>query len=360
MKKEYIAICDPDAGYAGNLAAFLNRRNTLPCEAAAFTETKSLVKMAGSGSIPVMLISPAMLTDEVKALKTTCRIILLGDDERREDAGGFDQIYRYQPGDSLASKLENFCGRKKSYAEDAGEKAAQIVDNIPAQRDNPQTAPMRMEVIGIYSPVGRCGKTCFGMTLAALLSERKKVCFLNLENYSGLEGIFRGYAEDRDKGDLADLIYLLRRDGEIRIEEYNRILCTWKKMDYIRPVFSPEDIRDIEAQEWRSLLEALDRIGSVDVVILDIGDQIKEVQELLSLCDEIYIPIREDRFSMAKFHQFEKTLSGLEHPQIAERMEALVLPEISDEELKGSFPEGIIHGKMGAYVRSLLRKRERV
>ena len=38
MKKNTIAVCDSEAGYAGTLAEYLNNRKKLPFRAEAFTD----------------------------------------------------------------------------------------------------------------------------------------------------------------------------------------------------------------------------------------------------------------------------------------------------------------------------------
>ena len=40
-------------------------------------------------------------------------------------------------------------------------------------------------VMGVYSPVGRCGKTSFALALAHMLGKSQAVLFISLEEYSG-------------------------------------------------------------------------------------------------------------------------------------------------------------------------------
>ena len=47
MKKDMIAVCDSEAGYAGNFAEYLNARKKLPFRAEAFTDSEKLCQYAG-------------------------------------------------------------------------------------------------------------------------------------------------------------------------------------------------------------------------------------------------------------------------------------------------------------------------
>ena len=47
MKKNTIAVCDSEAGYAGTLAEYLNNRKKLPFRAEAFTDPEKFCQYAG-------------------------------------------------------------------------------------------------------------------------------------------------------------------------------------------------------------------------------------------------------------------------------------------------------------------------
>lgn len=48
--------------------------------------------------------------------------------------------------------------------------------------------------------------------------------------------------------------------------------------------------------------------SSYEAVILDVGDGIEEVFQILDLCTRVYVPVRDDRISKCKMEQFEKLL----------------------------------------------------
>ena len=44
----------------------------------------------------------------------------------------------------------------------------------------------RSRMIGVYSPIGRCGKSSFAFTLGQVLAREEKVLYITLEEFSGL------------------------------------------------------------------------------------------------------------------------------------------------------------------------------
>lgn len=63
-------------------------------------------------------------------------------------------------------------------------------------------------------------------------------------------------------------------------------------MDFIPPVQSPEDIRGTSWQDWEHLLQEIVLHSSYEAVILDVGDGIEEVFQILDLCTRVYVPVQ--------------------------------------------------------------------
>lgn len=64
----------------------------------------------------------------------------------------------------------------------------------------------KVEIIGIYSPVGRSLKTSLALTYGQIRAREHKVLYLNLEEYAGFETLL----EEKYGADLADLLYFAR------------------------------------------------------------------------------------------------------------------------------------------------------
>ena len=338
MKKSILAICDLEEAYACNLTEYMNERKSTPFDVQAFTNLDSLSEFAAKHHIELLLISTQAMCDEVKKLDID-RIVILSEGELPEHALSEPQVYKYQSSDNLIAEVMNYY-------------AASVPCPQPAVFAG---TALKTELVAVYSPLGRLGKTTFALTLGEILAEKKKVLYVNLEDYHGFEGVFTSAC----RADLSDLIYFARqKEGNI-IYKLNGMIQTFHNLDYIPPAFSPCDLRDVGYEEWIWFLREVGLSGEYDILILDLGYQVDEVYQLLRQCSRIYMPVLEDTISKSKLLQFEKNLNALDCQEVLERLHRLHLPEVRAEPGGKDGIERLINGSMGAYVRKLLEKTDR-
>ena len=87
-------------------------------------------------------------------------------------------------------------------------------------------------------------------------------------------------------------------------------------LDYILPVPVSEDIKDIHVEEWERLLHQIINQSIYDTIIMDIDEGIRDVYDLLELCDEIHLMQDDTSYALAKMKQFERELTLLGHEDI--------------------------------------------
>lgn len=83
MKKDMIAVCDSEAGYAGNFAEYLNARKKLPFRAEAFTDSEKLCQYAGKNCPKFLLIAEEDLCSQIENLHIPNLIILSSDKDKK-------------------------------------------------------------------------------------------------------------------------------------------------------------------------------------------------------------------------------------------------------------------------------------
>ena len=184
MKKKVFAICDLEEAYVVRLADYLNRQAQMPMQVLAFTQLDRLKEYARDNPIEILLISSDAMSEEVKDLNVH-RVIILsdGEDPALEKRG--EVIRKYQDSDSIARQVLRYAGEEPDIS-----------------------MPKDCTVYGIYSPLGRCGKTMLSLTIAQICSETDRTLYLNLEYYSGFEALFR----TTYRSDMADLLARLRTE----------------------------------------------------------------------------------------------------------------------------------------------------
>lgn len=330
MSKSIFAVCDLEASYACNLTDYLNAKKTAPFEVQAFTNVESLQAFAQKHEIEILLISTRAMCNEIRDLCVN-RTIILSEGEMLQDLEEYPFVYKYQSSDQLLSE---------------------VMEYYAADHPQQQAAAMkahRTKFYGIYSPVARTRKTAFALALGEILSETKRVLYLNFEEFSGFEELFG----QRYRADLSDLIYFARQKEAGLIYKIHSVVQSFHELQYIPPVLSPSDIRDVSGAEWTAFLHELSAYGEYDIILLDLSEQVDEMFQVLSFCDKIYMPVQEDPIARAKLAQYDRLLPMLDLEALQDKT-LRIHPPAQALQSEGDVVQQLVWGEMGEYVRRLL------
>ncbi len=333
-----LAICDLEIAYASHFMEHMNNRKNLPFEVQAFTSLDNLKEFVKKTPVEILLISErALLGHDFEVSQWDVgQIVVLGEGIGVPQKIEYPTVSKYQSSDSVIREV------MAVYA--AESRLRQIVPLMKKEA----------KVIGVYSPVGRCLKTSFALTLGQILSRDRAVLYLNLESYAGFEELFQ-VTYDRT---LSDVMYYLRKENENMVHRINGIAQTIENLDYIPPVPFPQDITSVAINEWLKLIEILRYETSYEVIILDIGDGIENLYSILEMCDLIFMPTKNDIVSAAKISQFEKILEVWSGQKIQEKLKKVKLPYYSIPSGNGQFLKQLLWSEFGDFVRNLIRKEQ--
>jgi len=384
--KPVLVLLDSDEGYAAKLTEYMNdmgRKRSFPFEACAFTDMERFQIYAKDTGIAVLLVDEDMLhgADRAQLAGTANLCYLL---ESRSGSARHDEewltIARYQSADHLIEELLAACAQERQRVPGWGEaaseeRAAQPSGSGPAEAfgnskdagemretvsvyygERFRSLPSACELIGIYSPVGRCGKTGFALTLGEILAEKKRTIYLNLERYSGLKDMD---VIQEGGGDINDLIYFYRLDENSLVFRLSSLIRSFLNLDYIAPALAGEDVMSVNGSEWSCIISALAAAGEYEAVVLDLGVSLEDAVYLMSICDRVYMPVLDDRVSAAKTAQFFEAAGRCGAGDLRNTVTMLRLPVIREEIWGRDVSTRLVRGKMGAYVRRLLEKDER-
>ena len=336
MSKSIFAVCDLEASYARSLMEYLNEKKSTPFEVQAFTCLESLSQFASEREIEILLISSRLMCDEIRELKVNRIIILSEGDRISEEQEEFPSIYKYQSCDDILAEVMEY-----------------YVTDHPAS-PYVHTGKVKTRIYGVYSPVGRCRKTSFALTLGEVLAEKKEVLYINLEEYSGFEELFN----TKYKLDISDLIYFSRQNDGGLIYKLNSVIQNLREMQYIPPALSPVDLRDVSGREWTDLLQEITACCEYEVIILELSSQVEDMFSLLQMCDRIYLPTLDDPFSQAKLNQYERLVNMLGLGDILEKTQKVKPPRQVLQTGQSQMIQQLLWGEMGNYVRQLLWEEE--
>lgn len=335
MQKEVIIIGHPEKEYVQRLSDYINEHELLPVEAVAFSEKSKLFRYKNNNPVSAIVI-PLEWKETAEKKELTSNVIFFTEDEPleesvcdpKEETGEKKKecrICRYLPADVIAGKI------------------CEVAGILPGKR---RIACEKTKLIGVYSPIGRCLKTSFSLTLGQMLGTKYRVLYLNFENYSGF-GKILGYSKPVDMADL--LYYFLNLSDEFsgKMEE---VMMHIGGMDIIPPALSFMDLESILEQEWEIFLNTLIEKGNYDYIILDLSDYVKGLYNILSRCSYIYTMIPNDGVAMAKIEQYELLLSSLHYSEILDKTRKVSPPVFRKLPIH---PEELIHSELAEYTRKV-------
>ena len=91
-------------------------------------------------------------------------------------------------------------------------------------------------------------------------------------------------------------------------------------VDYIPPVNCSDDLRTVTKEEWLWLFQKILCDSIYDVLVLDLGEGILGLYDILQFCDQVYMPVADDEIAASKIVQYENTLREMGYAQLVERM----------------------------------------
>lgn len=238
--KRVIAVYDIDPFYADRFAKVANQREAVPFTIIAFTTIEKLKAYMEGNAVEILLVDRTAV-DLVQDLPAK-QILTLSDGEVVPVDDELSSIYKYQSADGILREV------------------MACYQVTPGSDMVPVGTPSRL--IGVYSPVNRCFKTTFCLTMGQLLSKEQKVLYLNLEDCSVLGKLM----PDSFKGDLSDAFYYFQQDlyNWVKIAT---MVYTWGTLDYIAPARYPEDLARMSSGQVAEFLECVagEEIGRAHV-----------------------------------------------------------------------------------------------
>lgn len=284
MHPKNFVICDAEQEYADSLMQAIGLRKELGFQMHSFQNPKQLEEFSEQKTIHILLIGEEYPASQRKKIKAEERYVLVKGEETnllpKEKA-----ILKYQSSDRILNDIL----REEGYGE-------------PVVKRERWQGPGKL--IGIYSPVHRIGKTKFALELGKDLAKTGPVLYLNLEEYSG--GNY--YFPENTGQNLGDLLYYIRQESGNLGFRISAMAGRVGDMDYVAPMTVMQDLRAVEGNEWLRLVETIFSQTIYQSVILDLGDSVQGLYQILRECQSVYTLYGDDFISQAKLKQYSENL----------------------------------------------------
>ena len=286
-----MVLCDTEEEYAQLMTEFMRKQKNLPWELHTYTNVDTLLGTEQSG-LAMLVVAESAFRQELRGLAPGC-LVVLGESGvmRWEDISYVD---KYQEAEEVFRQLLGV------YME--------IADiQLPFLRTNRKTV-----FIGNYSPVHRCMQTSFAITMSLMLAKKHSTLYLNFEHYAGISELL----PDMQTLDLADLLYFLNAQKDKFRLRLQTILKHKGALAYVPPVKSGQNLITVTPQEWLGLLERIEELEEYEYVVLDLGESMQGLFEILRMCRHVYTLTREDRIARGKLLQYEQVLALYEYGDV--------------------------------------------
>jgi len=169
------------------------------------------------------------------------------------------------------------------------------------------------QLIAVYSPVHRIGKTQFAIEMGKELAKKKSVLYLNLEPYAGF-----GQLDEKQEENLANLLYYASQEYQNLGLKLSMLTGHMGKLDYIEPMEISQDLYHVKLEHWKALIERIQKECIYETIILDVSDGIDGLYGLLDYCDTVYTHFIEEPIALEKIKRYTENLMKTGYASVLE------------------------------------------
>lgn len=325
VSKRIFVIVDDEKRYTQLLYEFLYARFPEPMQLLIFSDVNQLKKYAAYHEIEIALVAQHMYGRVIKSISINHCYIL----QEKGKIKNKNNIYKYQSREAILKDILNYYGVTK-----------QETENIEKKE---------MQIIGMYSPVGRSGQTTFALLLGKILAQKKRVLYINLEPFSGLNS----YLNISNKSNLSDLLYYLNYDEEKFVYKMANMIEYFGNVEFIPPTESFLDLHTITMEEWEKLIAIIRDKTEYEYLILDLSECISGLFGVLRMCNRVYSMVKEDIMAQNKIAQYENLLRNMEYEDLVKKEKRILIPEFKSMNV---YPEELAYTQLATYVKQIVEE----
>ena len=306
MSEKNVVICDREVRYANGLGENIAEREDLAVKVYVCSSFERVLELEQAKKIHIFIVDEEIAYAQRTQIDANQVFVLakgkvadLGEEEWA--------IGKYQCADEIIRQVFEF------YVDRTKENVMRCMNKE------------RARMVAVYSPIHRIGKTSFALALGKECAKSKKVLYLNLEEYAGME------ASWDTSMNLGDLLYYLRQgNGNLGIRLQSAVREN-EGLDLVPPIPIVLDLKEVTREEWEALITELLENSLYEMVILDVGESVQGLFPLLELCDRVYMPVLDDEISRQKLKQYQDNVEQLKLEKLKRITYQFVMPQNPEE-----------------------------
>ncbi len=310
MHVRNFVICDKERQYARNLLQMFQQKKAAGVELFVFHDMEELAHFSEQKTIHILLIDEDYPQEERGRIPAKKTYILVKNIPELPMGRG-REVYRYQGASQIWRQI--FESPKRMPSQKSKRKDGDEAEG--AGRERRRMGKTKGELIAVYSPVHRIGKTLFALELGKKMAQKKPVLYMSLEEYAG--DAF--YFPDKPERNLSDLLFYFRQERGNFAVYMSTMAGQDEKLDYILPMPYVQDMKAVGKEEWTGLLDKILEECIYEKVILDLGDSVDGLLDILGQCAAVYTPYIEEPAAKAKLNQYFENLRKMGREDILEK-----------------------------------------
>lgn len=384
MVNSVIGVCDENTVYMKKLAGYFMQKSSIPLQIRSFSDWEQLIRYLQSNELDVLILGGVTFLekwqrwDDVQADKERylCEegmkehvkwVIKLVDEvsgkELKEEKGNHNlKVSRYQPPAELLATVEkltegnSFNGNDRTNPRMIRENSFYEVNTEKDIRIHERNT----RVIGIYSPINRCGKTSLAVLFSEILARRGNSLMICMDHHNGILA--------DEELNIAELIYYLSREQHLvsrgehfyDFSQYDRFVKKWEQISYIAASSSVENMMQIPTEPFCELIHLLQKTNKYQYIVLDLSEGIESLYKVLNQCDVIFMPVLNDCISKSKIQQFEQQISSVMERDAWESLKCRIykiqLPETMETDDVENYYRELIWSDLGNFAGQILEQ----
>lgn len=337
-------ICDIQEEYAEHLLKLLTEEFSGKYKFHLFRDIEKAEKFIKESGAGIILVSEEY-RERIRSYETIGRLLIITEQPVCDMGSERMEIFRYQSAGEILRNIKKICKEtekwRKSYEKHFQNSRCAVKERRNGEvriRDKPmEKDEKRTGLIGIYSPIHRIGKTRFAIRLGKKMSKDMPVLYLNMEGYSGGNHYFL----NRQGSDLGDLLYTVRQERRDHGLKISAMTGQMGGMDYVLPMENEQDLKAVTCEEWFELFDMIAEKCIYEAVILDLGESIDGIYDILRRCSKIYTPYISESTAVSKMKQYEKNLRESGYGDVLDRTIKKLMQRTEKQEEKYIVPDRV-------------------
>ncbi|MBQ7944805.1 MAG: hypothetical protein IJ326_12170 [Lachnospiraceae bacterium] len=281
MKEKLFVICDSDEEYLAGLQNYLEKKKLADFHFKSFSSLELAQEYNRENVFEILLLNEQLYEESVENMQVN-KLFFLTEEGGRRMTEDNSVIMKYQSAEKLLSSVLD------GYAKDECCKSG-----MPC-------VTQRTRLITFYSPDVQANQTLAALAAGQILSEKKKVLYLNLKPFSGLQDML----ECHYTSDLSDFIYFALKHSDRLVYKLGAMKQSVEGLDYMPPFANPKDIMQLSEEQWEQIVDALMEFGNYEEIVIEVSDACQGLFKLLNRSDKIYTLYGESKLSVAGIAEY--------------------------------------------------------